>query len=257
MLLEVKHMSFGYPHKPNILQDISVSMDSGCFLGILGQNGAGKSTFLKCVNKIYTPSQGEIYIDGSNIHQMSLRDIARKVAYVPQYTGAQFPSTVMNLVLMGRIPYSGYSFGKVDRRYAMQALDEMGLADYALRDIRHLSGGERQRAFIARALAGHPKMILMDEPTSSLDVYHQLEVLSLVRKLVKRSQISVIMVIHDLNMAAMFCNRVLLLKDGQAWKDGTPNEVLTSKNIEEVYHVKSSISIQGNARYIQYIDPDL
>ncbi len=257
MLLEVKHMSFGYPHKPNILQDINISMDSGCFLGVLGQNGVGKSTLLKCINKIYMPIQGEVYIDDINIHHMSLRDIARKVAYVPQYTGAQFPSTVMNLVLMGRIPYSGYSFGEDDRRYAMQALEEMGLSDYALRDIRHLSGGERQRAFIARALAGHPKMILMDEPTSSLDVYHQLEVLSLVRKLVQKSHVSVIMVIHDLNMAAMFCNRILLLKDGKVWKDGTPKEVLTSENIEEVYHVKSFVSEKENTRYIQYMDPDL
>lgn len=257
MLLEVKHMSFGYPHKSNILQDISISMDGGCFLGILGQNGAGKSTFLKCINKIYTPRQGEIYLNGSDTHHISLREIARKVAYVPQYTSAQFPSTVMNLVLMGRIPYSGYSFDEIDRRYALQALEEMGLSDYALRDIRHLSGGERQRAFIARALAGQPKIILMDEPTSSLDIYHQLEVLSLVRKLVRKSHVSVIMVIHDLNMAAMFCNRVLLFKDGKVWRDGTPNEVLTSENIEKVYHVKSSISIQGNTRYIQYTDPDL
>lgn len=257
MLLKVEHLSFHHPHKSNILNDISITMDEGCFLGILGQNGTGKSTFLKCINNIYSSTGGHVYLNDIDIGIMTLRDIARKIAYVPQYTAAQFPTTVMNLVMMGRIPYSGYSFTKKDREYAEKALVEMGLVDYAMRDIRHLSGGERQRAFIARALAGSPKLILMDEPTSSLDVSHQLEVLSLVRKLVRDTKISVIMVIHDLNMAAMFCNRIVLFKDGNIWKDGNPQQVLTSSNIREIYNVESYVSSRNNSTYIHFKDPDL
>lgn len=250
-------MNFGYPNKANILENINLSMDEGCFLGILGQNGAGKSTLLKCINKICQFHDGDISIEDSSIQTLSLKEIARKIAYVPQYTTAQFPTTVMNLVLMGRIPYSGYSFNKEDREFAKKSLHEMGLSSFAMRDVRHLSGGERQRAFIARALAGNPKIILMDEPTSSLDIYHQLEVLSLIRNLVREKKLSVIMVIHDLNMASMFCNRVVLLKDKTIWKDGTPQDVLTEENIESVYHVKSFTSVKDGVKYIQPLDPDL
>ena len=257
LLLIVKHMNFGYPHKANILEDINISMDEGCFLGILGQNGAGKSTFLKCINKICEHKDGEILIEGTNIQTMTLSEIARKIAYVPQYTTAQFPTTVMNLVMMGRIPYSGYSFNENDRKLARHALKEMGLTTFALRDVRHLSGGERQRAFIARALAGNPKIMLMDEPTSSLDIYHQLEVLSLIRNLVRKTKLSVVMVIHDLNMASMFCDRVVLLKDKTIWKGGTPEEVLTGENIEQVYHVKTFTTFKDEVKYIQPVDPDL
>ena len=125
-----------------------------------------------------------------------------------------------------------------------------------LGDVYKRQGGERQRVFIARALVGKPKLILMDEPTSSLDIYHQLEVLSLVRNLVRKTEISVIMVIHDLNMAAMFCNRIVLLKNGYIWKDGRPKDTLTAENIEDIYKVKSFVIDKGNSRFIQFKDPE-
>ena len=256
MLSRINHLGFSYSSKPHILKDLSLSMDKGCFMGVLGPNGTGKSTFLKCINKIYSSTEGSIFIDDTDIKVMKLREIARKIAYVPQYTVAQFPTTVMNLVMMGRIPYSGYSFTKEDQELTEKALDEMGIYSYAMKDIRHLSGGERQRAFIARALVGKPKLILMDEPTSSLDIYHQLEVLSLVRNLVRKTEISVIMVIHDLNMAAMFCNRIVLLKNGYIWKDGLPKDTLTAENIEDIYKVKSFVIDKGNSRFIQFKDPE-
>lgn len=257
MLVDIKHLNFSYSGTQEILSDINLSIEAGCFLGILGQNGAGKSTLLKCINKLHAATSGDVFLDGKNINEMSLREIAQKVAYVPQSTLSQFPTTVMNLVLLGRLPYSGYSFTNKDRKHAMHAMQEMGLEKYMMSDICHLSGGERQRAFIARALAGSPQIILMDEPTSSLDVHHQLEVLARIRGLVRKSNIAVVMVIHDLNMAAMFCDRLVLLKDAKIYKDGSPNQVLTEESINEIYHVRSFTMDRFGKRYIQLLDPDL
>ena len=255
MLVDIKHLNFSYSGTQEILSDINLSIEAGCFLGILGQNGAGKSTLLKCINKLHAATSGDVFLDGKNINEMSLREIAQKVSYVPQNTLSQFPTTVMNLVLLGRLPYSGYSFK--DRKHAMHAMQEMGLEKYMMSDICHLSGGERQRAFIARALAGSPKIILMDEPTSSLDVHHQLEALARIRGLVRKSNIAVVMVIHDLNMAAMFCDRLVLLKDAKIYKDGSPNQVLTEESIDDIYHVRSFSIDRYGKRYIQLLDPDL
>lgn len=257
MLVDIKHLNFSYSGTQEILSDINLSIEAGCFLGILGQNGAGKSTLLKCINKLHAATSGDVFLDGKNINEMSLREIAQKVSYVPQNTLSQFPTTVMNLVLLGRLPYSGYSFTNNDRKHAMHAMQEMGLEKYMMSDICHLSGGERQRAFIARALAGSPQIILMDEPTSSLDVHHQLEVLARIRGLVRKSNIAVIMVIHDLNMAAMFCDRLVLLKDAKIYKDGSPNQVLTEESIDDIYHVRSFSIDRYGKRYIQLLDPDL
>lgn len=257
MLVDIKHLNFSYSGTQEILSDINLSIEAGCFLGILGQNGAGKSTLLKCINKLHAATSGDVFLDGKNINEMSLREIAQKVSYVPQNTLSQFPTTVMNLVLLGRLPYSGYSFTNKDRKHAMHAMQEMGLEKYMMSDICHLSGGERQRVFIARALAGSPQIILMDEPTSSLDVHHQLEVLARIRGLVRKSNIAVVMVIHDLNMAAMFCDRLVLLKDAKIYKDGSPNQVLTEESIDDIYHVRSFSIDRYGKRYIQLLDPDL
>lgn len=256
MLLDVRHVSFGYRKEERILHDISFSLDKGVFMGILGPNGTGKSTLLKCLNRIYEADAGDIFLDGTPLRALSLREIARKAAYVPQSVAQPFPQTVMETVLMGRLPYSGMHFVEKDREAAERALMETGLSAYALRDARRLSGGERQRVYIARALSGTPELILMDEPTASLDVRHQLEVLSLVRKLAHRSLCSVIMIIHNLNLASMFCDRLLLMKDGKIRKDGTPYEVLTEELLREVYGVETKISVSGGRTNIRLKDPD-
>lgn len=254
MKLEIRKGAFRY-RKGGILvlQDINLNLRGPCFVGILGPNGTGKSTLLKCINRIYDWESGAVQLDGMNIANMRLRDVARKIAYVPQSTAVQFPVSVMDTVLMGRIPYSGYSFSSRDSDKAEKALQETGLSEYALRDIRFLSGGERQRVFIARAIAGDPELILLDEPTSSLDIRHQLDVMRLLRNLVQYSNLSVLMTIHDLNLAAMFCERILILKDGQIWKNGTPQEVLTKENIREIYNVDVEIAKEGNL-YVHLLD---
>ena len=250
MLLQVKNVGFEYiPHKP-VLKQITFNLDRGEFLGILGPNGTGKSTLLKCINHIYKVNDGEILLDNENTEKMTLNAIAKKIAYVPQYINTGFPVSVMNTVLMGRIPYSGRAFKAIDKEASLAALEKVHMMDYMLRDIRFLSGGEKQRVFVARALAGDPKIILMDEPTSSLDVKHQVEILGTVRTLVKETDISVMMTIHDLNLASMFCNRILILKDGCVWKDGNPKDILTSENATTIYGVHTFTFDKFDTRYI-------
>lgn len=254
MLLQVKNVGFEYiPHKP-VLKQITFNLDRGEFLGILGPNGTGKSTLLKCINHIYKVNDGEILLDNENTEKMTLNAIAKKIAYVPQYINTGFPVSVMNTVLMGRIPYSGRAFKEIDKEASLAALEKVHMMDYMLRDIRFLSGGEKQRVFVARALAGEPKIILMDEPTSSLDVKHQVEILGTVRTLVKETDISVMMTIHDLNLASMFCNRILILKDGCVWKDGNPKDILTSENATTIYGVHTFTFDKFDTRYINLLD---
>lgn len=250
MLLEVKNGMFAYKKDDCVLKNINFVIDEPCFIGILGPNGAGKSTLLKCLNRIYRLNAGAIFINNENINDMSLRIIAQEIAYVPQHTEAKFPCSVMDMVLMGRIPYRRYNFGKTDLDAALRALEETGLKNYELRDIRYLSGGERQRVYIARALAGNPKIMLMDEPTSSLDIKYQVEILSLMSSFVKRGKLTIVMTIHDLNLASLFCDRIIVLKNGSIWNDGKPQEVITRENIHLVYGVNMFTFDKNGKRYI-------
>lgn len=254
MLLELNDVTFSYKRNYPTLRNVTFKINQGEFVGILGPNGTGKSTLLKCINRIHKINSGQILIDGENIYKLSLNAIARKIAYVPQYINAGFPVSVMNTVLMGRIPYSGRSFNKKDKEAAFLALKRVGLDHYILRDIRFLSGGERQRVFVARALAGRPEMILMDEPTSSLDVKHQVEVLNIARNLVKESKISIVMTIHDLNLASLFCSRILIIKEGVLWKDGKPQDILNPDNARAVYGVNTFTFDRFGVRYINLLD---
>lgn len=253
MLLQVERLNFRYEKRP-VLSDVCFSLDTGCILGLLGPNGAGKSTLLKCINRIHAGTEGQILLNGQDITVLSLKEIARDIAYVPQSTGASFPSSVAYTVLMGRLPYSGYRFTEKDRQAARQALGKVALTPYAARDIRTLSGGERQRAYIARALAGTPKLILMDEPTSSLDVKYQIEILRMIRSLVREMKLSVILTIHDLNLASLFCDRVLLLKKGRIWTEGLPADVLNEENIRQVYGIEVFPIDAHGQRYVQLLD---
>lgn len=257
MLIKMEHGWFAYNDNHWKLKDINFQLDKGCFLGILGPNGAGKSTLLKSLNRIINLTRGRIWINGQDIRKISIESIAQQVAYVPQYTQALFPSSVFNMVLMGRIPYSRHHFNWNDKNAAYNAIKETGLESYLAQDVRYLSGGERQRVFIARALAGTPSLLLMDEPTSNLDIRYQLEILQLIRRLVREKQLSVIMIIHDLNLASMFCDHIFIIKDGILWKNGTPNEVLTPENIKEIYGVNAFTFNRGGKNFIQLIDPDL
>ena len=225
-----------------LLDDVHLQAERGEFVGLIGPNGAGKTTFLRAVSGLVRSQEGTVHLDGRDLSEMSARDVARIQAQVPQIAPFTFGFTSLELVLMGRYPHLGrlQVEGAEDRRIA---LDVMGLTDtvaFADRQLTTLSGGERQRVFVARALAQRPQILLLDEPTSNLDIQHQLKVLDIVRGLVAEGMTAVA-AIHDLTLAARYCHRLVLMSDGRILAQGTPKEVLTSANIESAFHVRAVI----------------
>ncbi|MBI5573552.1 MAG: ABC transporter ATP-binding protein [Elusimicrobia bacterium] len=235
-MLEVRNLSCGYDSK-FFLQNINFNIQHGEIVGIIGPNGSGKTTLLRAITKILNPGQGLILIEGKNIAQMELKELAKKVAVVPQDFNIDF-MTVEEFVLLGRIPYfQRFQFleTKKDLEIAERCLvltDTHKLKD---RFLSETSGGEKQLVLIAKALAQEPKLLLLDEPTSHLDITHQVVILDLVKKLNRDFGLTVCMVLHDLNLASEYCNRLLLLNNGLIHKSGIPKEVLTYQTIEEVY----------------------
>ena len=237
-ILKVEKISFKYDRK-NVLNDISFTLEVGDFVGILGPNGCGKTTLLKNINRWLKPDQGTVYIDGSNIFQLSVKDLAKRVATVPQDTSLDVSFRVEQVVSMGRNPHLG-SFERERRRDICVVEDAMKTMDVLhLRDklINQLSGGERQRGLIARALAQEPTLLLLDEPTSHLDINYQWELLELLKNLCTKKSLTILVVLHDINLASMFCNKVILLKEHRIFKTGTLNEVITEQNIKEVFNM--------------------
>ncbi|MFH0918220.1 MAG: ABC transporter ATP-binding protein, partial [Candidatus Omnitrophota bacterium] len=207
------------------------------FLGLIGPNGSGKTTLLRLATRVLTPGKGQIYFKDKNIFQMDLKEFCRNVAYVAQDISINFPFSVMEMVLMGRIPHlKRLQFeAKRDIKIAEEALtvtDTLGLKQ---KFIDELSAGERQRVIIARALAQEPILLFLDEPTSHLDIGHQIQVMDLLKKLNRANNLTIVMVLHDLNLASAYCNRIALLNEGAIFKQGKPEEVLTYQNIEAVY----------------------
>jgi len=219
-----------------MLQDVSFEVGETQILGILGPNGSGKSTLIKCINKILKP-KGAIFIDEKSLNQLSITDIAKKMGYVPQSEAIGMSITVFDAVLMGRRIHMGWKPSVCDLEVVQSILVKMGIDDLALEDIWELSGGQRQRVYLARALAQEPTILLLDEPTSSLDIKHQLDTLETLRSLVKDLNISVIMAIHDINLAARYSDTIALIMEGQIYKIGKPLEILTPETIFEVYGV--------------------
>jgi iron complex transport system ATP-binding protein len=240
MRLRVKNISFSFGSR-DVLRNVSLEVGAGETLSIIGPNGAGKSTFIRCINRILKPRLGTVYLDGEEIALLTERQRARKIGYVPQADGAAFPCTVFETVLMGRRPHLVWSVGKEDLDAVEEVLGCMGLVSYAGRYLHELSGGERQKVMLARALAQQPEVLLLDEPTSNLDVRHQLEVMELVRSVACHQGKCVLMAMHDLNMTARFSDQVLMLKGGQAFAAGDPWSVLTPENIKAVYEIDTQV----------------
>lgn len=252
-MLKINNISFSYRQDKKILDDISLDVNQGDVLGILGINGAGKTTFIKCINNIFSPDSGTVKVNGKDISSMTPKEIAQLIAYVPQYNGTFFNINVLDTVMMGRLPYAGRSYSKKDREIVYNILEKMNLEKFAFRSIREMSGGERQRVFIARALAQQPKIIILDEPTSSLDLHNQLFILKIIEDLAKRDNLTIIMIIHDLNLASMFCSKLVMLKEGKIFAQGNSADVLTEENISKVYKVSSKISIEDGYKHIRLL----
>lgn len=244
-MLTVENLSFQYRHGTDILKNVSFSLEDGQFLAILGNNGVGKSTMLKCFNKILTARQGHIHVDGEDLLQMTNREIAKRIAFVAQSI-PDTQMTVHDIVMLGRRPYMGWSFSAEDHRIVHEAMGMLNLLSMRGRFLSQLSGGERQKVVLARALAQQPKILLLDEPTSSLDLQNQYQVLAIVRDICHHTGITSIVVIHDLNLALRFCDCFLLLKDGEVYNYGDAS-VINRKSILDVYGIHADVvSVKGH-----------
>lgn len=237
-ILELERISFKYGEK-QVLQNVTLTVAKGEFFGILGPNGSGKSTLLKLIDGIRLPCEGEIRLKGIAPGKMQRKDVARLVAVVPQEASWVFPLTVEEVVLMGRTPHIGrFAFeSERDLAVARSAMEATDILPFAARLMETLSGGERQRVLIARALAQEPEVILLDEPTSSLDIAHQIRTFDLIRSLSRSAGLTVVSVTQDMNLASLYCDRIALLEEGRLHSLGRPGEVLNESNISEVYRV--------------------
>lgn len=244
MRIVVDDVSFSYPDK-EVLKGISFNLDEKEIKCIVGPNGTGKSTLVKCMDRLLVPQSGKIFFDGNDYSSLNRQEIARRIGYVPQSSGQLFPTSVFDTVLMGRKPYYSWHCSDKDIDIAAGILQLMGLDDVAMADFNTLSGGQQQRVLIARALAQQPRLLLLDEPTSSLDIAHQLEVMEIIHTLVSRQNIAVIMVVHDLNLASRYADTILMLHDGMVYADGPAEDTLTAPNIENVYGVEANIHSQN------------
>ncbi|WP_298666355.1 heme ABC transporter ATP-binding protein [uncultured Methanofollis sp.] len=235
-MLRAEDLDVGYGDT-KVLESVSLAVNEGSFIGILGPNGCGKTTLLRTLSRILRPEEGTVSLDGREIADYSVRDLATRLGVVPQETGVPFAFTVREIVLMGRHPYLGPLSSLKEEDYAIcrRAMEQTSTVHLADRLITEISGGERQRVLIARALAQQPKVLLLDEPTSHLDISHQIEVLSIIRGLTPR--VTVIGVFHDLNLAACFCDRIVLMEKGRVVAAGAPEEVLTAGAINQVFGV--------------------
>jgi iron complex transport system ATP-binding protein len=234
MILSVAGVHFQYPSRP-VLKGVSFELPAGQILGVLGVNGAGKSTLLKCLNKILRLEKGSVLLDGKDLLKMGGNEVARTLGYVPQKYGEE-RLTVYDTVLLGRKPYIRWAAAETDFQAVERVLQVMHLEDYAMRPIHELSGGEMQKVIIARALAQEPKVLLLDEPISSLDLKNQLEVMELICRVVEDQGLSAILAIHDINLALRFADRLLFLKEGKVYAFADRRSV-TPRVIREVYGV--------------------
>ncbi|MCL2134025.1 MAG: heme ABC transporter ATP-binding protein [Candidatus Bathyarchaeota archaeon] len=241
MKLTINNLSFSYAGIP-ILKDIALNVELGELVSIVGPNGSGKSTLLKCVNRILKTGPNSILLDGKDASKFSTKELSKLMGYVPQTSISAFPFTVYDVVMMGRKPYVHWSVGEQDNEIVVQMMDLLGISHLAMRQFSALSGGEQQKVIIARALAQQPQILLLDEPTSSLDIKHQLDILCILKSLAKSKGHAVIVTLHDLNLASRFSDRLFMLKRGRVYATGTPEEVLTAQNIEEVYEIKTDVS---------------
>ncbi len=235
-MIEVDSIFFRY-HQDWVLQDVSFQVRKGEFVGVIGPNGSGKTTLLKILYRLLSPQQGEVFFDRLSLEKMSRGEIAKKIAVVAQETYPAFPFRAIEMVLMGRSPYLGHLMfeSPKDLEIAKKAMEWTETLPISQRPIDELSGGERKRVYIARALAQEPEMILLDEPTSNLDIHHQVDFLDLVLSLNREKGLTILMASHDLNLASEYCDRLIFLQNGKIYKMGSPEEVMTRENIEKVY----------------------
>ena len=252
--LKVKDVEFSYASVP-ILKNVCIELAASEMLSVVGPNGAGKSTLLRCIDRILKPQKGSILLDGQEIKKMSRMELAKKMGYIPQSTTQIFSATVFDVVLIGRRPHISWRSSDEDTEKVLEILQLLNIEEFAMRDINELSGGQQQKVFIACALTQEPDVLLLDEPTSNLDIRHQLEVMDIIKNIVIEKGIAAIMAIHDLNLAARYADKIIMMNSGKIFSAGNPTSVLTPENIKHVYGVESEVMDKRGRPHIVPIRP--
>jgi iron complex transport system ATP-binding protein len=255
--IEVRNISFAYGSRP-VLRGVQLQVEGGEMIGVLGPNGSGKTTLLKILSGVLRP-EGEVTVRGKALRDYGKRQLSKIFAVVPQESRVQFPFTVAEVVLMGRASrHSALALeSKRDLDVARACLELTETLPLSERYLHELSGGEKQRVFIARALAQEPEILLLDEPAAFLDLKHQLQTFTLLRRLNRERGLTIIAALHDLNLAALFFPRLILLRDGSVHRDGSPSEVLTANTIEDVYGVRVRVDRDppGDDVHVRFCPP--
>lgn len=242
VVVEARRLVAGYNGRP-VLEDVSLSIEAGTITALVGPNGSGKSTLLRALSRLLKPHDGAVWLDGKDIASLSTSLVARKLAVLPQGPSTPEGLTVAELVEQGRFPHVGAlrMLRRQDHQATRDAIQMCGMSDMADRHLDTLSGGERQRAWIALALAQETPVLLLDEPTTFLDIAHQLEVMQVIARLNQEREMTIVMVVHDLNQAARFADRIIALHQGAIVADGAPEEVLTPDRVERIFGVSGHV----------------
>ncbi|MDR2499689.1 MAG: ABC transporter ATP-binding protein [Treponema sp.] len=235
MALRVSHIQFGYTAKELTVKDISFEAARGALVCVAGPNGCGKTTFIKCVNRILPARAGSVELDGVNLWALPSSRLARHIAYVPQFSGMTLAGSTLETVILGRRPYINWRLSNEDIETAIGILSRLGMASCASKNFSELSGGQKQKALIARALAQNPDIYLLDEPTSALDIKNQFEIMDMMKEITSAENKIAVMVMHDLSLAMRKSDLVLLLNGGSLAAFGPPREVLTRGRVKEVW----------------------
>ncbi len=248
MMLSVRELSFHYRGGDEILQNVSFDLPAGRFCAVLGNNGAGKSTLIKCIDRILRADRGRVTLGGEDLLTMPHRELARRVAFVAQ-SAVPPQMTVYDTVLLGRKPYMKWAFSEQDHAVVRETMLRLALWDMRDRYVDQLSGGEQQKVMLARALAQQPRLLLLDEPTSNLDLQNQYQVLGIVREICSAAGLTALVVLHDLNLALRFCDRFLMMRGGEICEYGDAG-VVNRDSIARVYRVHAGIAEMGGRKVV-------
>jgi len=241
--LKISGVSFAY-RSIDVLKDVSFEASSGEVIGILGKNGCGKTTLMKCINAHLKPYSDCVMVDNDIVSEIPRRELAKEMAIVAQSASLSFPFSVLETVLMGRYPNAEWFQNPTDHEMGLvlDAMKATGIVDFAERSVCELSGGEKQRVLISRALVQEPKILLLDEPTLHLDINYQFGLMELIKKLAKEKGLLIVIVTHDIALAARYCDRIIMIEKGVIIGSGTASEVITKDNLQNVFDINAEIS---------------